>query len=297
MVFIGDICNTYDNMTHLDLDLLRSFAVIAETGALSRAAARLGLTQAAISLRVKRLEHMAGQTLLDRNGRGVTLTPQGTRLLAHAQRILRYHDEALAELSGKGLSGTIRFGCPDDYAVVFLPILLRGFARAHPQVLVEVHCAHTPRLLERLERHALDLALTSVPEQEQGVAIIRREPLVWVGSVGSNAANLDPLRLALSDPDTLDHLAARRSLEAVGRAYRLAYASASLAGLTAVVRSGQAIAVLTRTAVPEDLRVLPPESGLPRLPSVGIALMVDSPRPAAVVSAFAAHVRLALPSI
>jgi DNA-binding transcriptional LysR family regulator len=115
--------------------------------------------------------------------------------------------------------------------------------------------------------------------------------------VGSDAANLDPLRLALTDHDTLDHRAARRSLEAAGRPYRLAYASASLAGLTAVVRSGQAIAVLTRTAVPEDLRVLPPETGLPRLPSVGIAVTVDPAQRSAVVSAFAEHVRRALPTI
>jgi DNA-binding transcriptional LysR family regulator len=285
-------------MNHqLDLDLLRTFTVIAETGALSRTSARVGRTQAAISLQVKRLERILDHRLLERTGRGVALTPQGTRLLTHAQRILRYHDEALAELSGRGLTGTIRFGCPDDYAVVFLPHLLRGFARAHPEVLVEVHCAHTPRLLERLERQGLDLALRSFAEGEKGVAVIRRERLVWVGAVGSSAANLSPLRLALSDPHTLDHRAARRGLEAVGRAYRVAYASASLAGLTAVVRSGQAIAVLTRTAVPEDLRVLPPESGLPSLPSVGIGLTMASERPSAVVAAFADHVRLVLPSI
>ena len=281
----------------LDLDLLRTFAVIAETGALSRAGARVGRTQAAVSLQVKRLEALLDQQLLERTGRGVTLTGPGTRLLAHAQRILRYHDEALAELSGKGLSGTIRFGCPDDYAVVFLPHLLRGFAREHPDVLVEVHCAHTPGLLDRLERHSLDLALTSFAEGQKGVTIIRREPLVWVGAVGSNAASQDPLTLALSDPDTLDHRAARRSLDAVGRAYRVGYASGSLSGLIAVVRSGQAIAVLTRTAVPEDLRILPPESGLPALPSVGIGLTVDSEEPAALVSAFAEHVRSVLPTI
>jgi DNA-binding transcriptional LysR family regulator len=284
-------------MQHLDLDLLRTFATIAEAGTLSRAAVRVGRTQAAISLQVKRLERIVDQTLLDRTGRGVTLTPQGIQLLAHAQRILRYHDEALAELSGKGLSGTIRFGCPDDYAVVFLPILLRGFARKHPRVLVEVHCAHTPRLLERLERHALDLALTSLLEPEKGGAIIRREPLVWVGPMGFDAENLDPLRLALTDPDTPDHRAARRGLDAMGRSYRIAYASASLTGLTAVVRSGQAIAVMTRPGVPEDLRVLPPESGLPRLPSVGIVLTVDSAQPSAVVKAFADHVRVVLPTL
>lgn len=280
----------------LDLSLLRTFVIIAESGALSRAAGRVGRTQAAVSLQVKRLEQILDQQLLERTGRGVTLTGGGTRLLAHAHRILRDHDEALAELSGKGLSGTIRFGCPDDYAVFFLPHLLKGFAREHPDVLVEVHAAHTPRLLERLERHGLDLALTSHAEGSKGVTVIRREPLVWVGAVGSDAASMNPLRLALTDPDTIDHRAARRSLKAAGRAYRIGYASASLAGLTAVVRSGQAIAVLTRTAVPEDLLVLSPESGLPRLPIVGIAVTVDK-RPTAVVRAFAKHVRSVLPTL
>ena len=102
----------------LDLNLLKTFTVIAETGSLSRSASRIGLTQAAVSLQVKRLEHLLDQQLLERTGRGVTLTRNGSRLLEHAERILRYHDEALAELSGTGLSGTIRFGCPDDYAVL-----------------------------------------------------------------------------------------------------------------------------------------------------------------------------------
>jgi DNA-binding transcriptional LysR family regulator len=281
----------------LDLSLLRAFVVIAESGTLSRAAGQLGVTQAAISLQVKRLERAVDQPLLERTWRGVRLTPAGTRLLAHAGRILQYHDEALAELSGKGLTGTIRFGCPDDYAVTFLPHLLRGFARVHPKVHVEVASAHTPRLLERLERKELDLALTSFPEGETGAAIIRWEPLVWVGAVGSNAAERRPLRLALTDPDTLDHRAARQCLDAIGRPYLVAYASASLVGLTAMVRSGQAIAVLTRTAVTADLRVLSTESGLPELPSVGIGLTVGSRRPSAVVSAFASHVRRLLPTI
>jgi molybdate transport repressor ModE-like protein len=281
----------------LDLSLLKTFTVIAETGSLSRSARRIGLTQAAVSLQVKRLEQLLNQQLLERTGRGVTLTGNGSRLLEHAERILRYHDEALAELTGTGLSGTIRFGCPDDYAVSFLPQLLRGFAREHPEVIVEVHSAHTPRLLEQLERHSLDLALTSFGLGEKGVNIIRKEPFVWVGAHGFNAANMDPIRLALTDPDTLDHRAARRSLDAAGRAYRIGYASASLAGLTAVVRSGQAIAVMTRTAVPDDLRVLPPETGLPRLPGVGIAVSVASKRSTAVVSAFAEHVRSVLPTL
>ena len=83
---------------------------------------------------------------------------------------------------------------------------------------------------------------------------------MWVGSPGTNATSRNPLQLALSDPATLDHQAARKSLDRIGKRYRVSYASASLAGLTAVVRSGQAIAVLTQTGVPPDLQVIP--SGL-----------------------------------
>lgn len=280
----------------LDIDLLRSFALIAESGSLSRAASRVGRTQSALSMQMKRLEEVVNQPLLLRTGRGVQLTGQGERLLMHAQRILRCHDEAMADVSGRGLSGTIRFGCPDDYAAVFLPSLLRDFASQHPQVLVEVICAVTPRLLEQLDVHAVDLAMISLADGV-GEGVIRREPLVWVASQSTGAVDFDPLPLALSHPDTLDHQAARRTLDAQGRAYRVAYASSSLAGLTALVRSGQAIAVLTQTAVPSDLQVLPASAGLPELPGVGIALRFDRESPSALVEAFAAHIRTVLPAL
>lgn len=280
---------------YLDLDLLRTFLMIAETGALSRAAERVGRTQAAISMQVKRLEGILNQPLLQRTGRGVLLTPHGERLLVHAHKILRAHDEALAELSGEGLSGTLRLGCPDDYAAAFLPPLLRDFAARHPQVLVEMYCAPTPRLLERMNAHALDIAIISLAEGSSASEVIRHEPLVWVGARGTDAAQMETLQLALSDPDTLDHQAAISSLKAAGRAYRLAYASHSLTGLIAVVRSGQAIAVLTQTAVPADLQILLGETGLPALPTVAMALKLHSRKPSALVSALEQHIRLALP--
>jgi DNA-binding transcriptional LysR family regulator len=279
----------------LDIDLLRSFVAIAETGVLGQAAARVGRTQSALSMQMQRLEGVVEQPLLFRTGRGVTLTAAGERLLAHARQLLALHDETLAELRGEQLSGVLRFGCPDDYAVVFLPHLLRGFASLNPRVQLEVVCAPTPRLRELLARHAIDLALVSVMASADDADVIRREPLVWVGQRGGSAASLDPLPLALGAPDAFDHQAPRQALEAAGRAYRLACASSSLAGLVAMVRSGQAITVLTQTAVPDDLQVLPADAGLPALPTVGIALAFDREQPSALVSAFGSHVRQALP--
>ncbi len=281
----------------LDIGLLRSFVAIADANTLSRAAERVGRTQAALSQQVKKLEESIQQPLMIRTGRGVTLTVHGERLLAHAHKILRQHDEAVAELSGDTLSGRLRFGCPDDYARVFLPGLLQSFASRHPQVFIEVVCAPTPRLLERLKGKSLDIAIVSQPDSKERHHFLRREPFVWVGSKGSDAHRRDPLQLALSDPDALDHMAATASLERAKRKYRIAYASGSVAGLTAVVRSGQAITVMTRTGVPPDLQILPPASGLPPLPSIGITVMTAAQRPSTLLSRFDEHVRAELPGL
>lgn len=282
---------------HLDIDLLRCFSLVAETGTLSRAADRIGRSQAAVSMQMRKLEDIVGQPLLNRTGRGVFPTIHGERLLVHARRILRSHDDALAELSGRSLSGTLRFGCPDDYANAFLPSLLRSFAELHPQVMIEVVCASTPRLLAQFERNVLDLALTSVPLNSSR-EVLRLEDLVWVGPKESDGNLPTPLRLALGDPDTLDHRAAISALGQSQRAYQLAYSSGSLAGLLAVVRSGQAIAVLTRAAVPGDLALLSnAATGLPDLPKIGLTLRMDGKRASPLTRAFEAHVRALLPTL
>lgn len=280
----------------LDIDLLRSLVAVAETGVLGQAAARVGRTQSALSMQMQRLEGVAGQPLLYRTGRGVTLTAAGERLVVQAAELIRRHDEALAELRGAQISGVLRFCCPEDYAVVFLPHLLQGFASLHPLVQMEVTCAPTPRLHELLARHAADLALVSVAADAEA-DVIRREPLVWAARRGAVAATLDPLPLALGAADAMDHQLPLRALQAAGRRYRVAYASSSLSGLIGMARSGQAVTVLTRTAVPDDLEMLGEDRGLPALPAVGLTLAFDRERPSALTAAFAAHVRKALPTV
>ena len=297
IVFNSDISYGYAMTRHLDIDLLRTFVAIAETRTLGRAGGRIGRTQAAVSMQVKKLEAMLNQPLLNRTGRGVALTLHGERLLGHARTILRHHDAAFADISGSGLSGTLRFGCPEDYATAFLPQILRGFAGRHPEVFVEVFCAPTPRLKERLKKHALDLALVSTGDDAEAAPVVRREPLVWVGNHHDDVVTREPLQLALSDADTLDHRAACERLDAANRPYRVAYASASLSGLLAVVRSGQAIAVLTQAAVPPDLQILATGKLLPRLPTVGLIVEFDLRRPPALVVEFAEHLQQLLPTL
>ena len=114
----------------LDLALLRNFAVVARTGSISLAALQVGRTQSALSMQMQRLEGEIGQALLHRSGSGVRLTTAGERMLAHAEALLARHDDIMADMSGAALKGSVSLGCPEDYAIAFLPGLLKGFFAA-----------------------------------------------------------------------------------------------------------------------------------------------------------------------
>lgn len=282
--------------TRLNIDLLRHFVAIAETRVMVRAANKVGRSQAALSQQVKRLEAEVGQTLMIRSGRGITLTAHGERLYQYALQILRVHDEAVGVLRGESLSGELRVGLPEDYAYAFLPSLLRGFSNRHPQVVIEVVCAPSTQLVEQLKAQTLDIAIVSEPDNPNR-EFLSKAQFVWVGAPGGDAHKRDPLLLALTDADDMNHQAAISRLERAGRKYRIAYASGSVAGLISVVRSGQAIAVLTQYAVPPDLTVLPVSSGLPSLPSIGITVKTARRSSSPLLRSFEAEVRSILPTL
>ncbi len=261
-----------EDMPHLDIDLLRTFVTIADTRSLTRTATEVGRTQSAISMQVRRIEEVAGGEVLLRTVRGVELTARGETLLRHARELLRIHDAALAELTGRSLAGALRLGCPDDYCIAFLPVLLREIAARHPRVAVHLVCAPSTHLRRMLHDKRIDLALISLAPGDHGETPVRHEKLVWVGAHARVAERDGSLALALSEPDTLDHQAARRALDGAGIAYHVACESASKDGLLAMVRAGIAIAVLAEGAVPADLLILDGESGLPPLPVLGVAV-------------------------
>ena len=83
----------------LDIDLLRSFVLIAEENSFTRAAERVGRTQSAVSLQVQRLESLVGHRLIERGkGTGVRLTAQGNYLLDRARELLSLNDEILSSV-------------------------------------------------------------------------------------------------------------------------------------------------------------------------------------------------------
>lgn len=274
----------------LDPDLLRSFVLIAEGASVTRAAQRVGRTQSAVSMQMRRLEDILGQPLLVRGPRGFALTPHGAWLLERARPWLSMHDEIVANFRTPDVSGTVRLGTPDDYVLLWLPEILARFAETHPAADVEVVCAPTSDLLERLDRGELDVTLYSAGNekgQESGIPLWRG-PLHWVGSAAHAVHRQLPIRLSLAQPSCIWRRAATAALDAAGIPWRVTYTSSAQMGTHAVVLAGLAVTVGLAGHLPSGLRVLDGADGLPPLPEFEIALAQRSDTP--VARALARHI-------
>jgi DNA-binding transcriptional LysR family regulator len=189
--------------------------------------------------------------------------------------LLAAHDELWAAFHTTRLQGTVRLGSPDDYALRFLPPVLKRFADSHPGIDVDVLCLPSDELVERLRAGLLDLSLISEchepadwPKEE-----LWRGPLNWITSERHAPHRLTPLPLALAHRACSWRAAAVAALEAAGMPYRVAYTSASQAGTHAPVLAGLAVTVSPMSWLPEGLRPLRADEGLPPLPDFGIMLL------------------------
>ncbi|HEU0133790.1 MAG TPA: LysR substrate-binding domain-containing protein [Allosphingosinicella sp.] len=259
---------------NLDLDLLRCFVTVAETGNITSAGERLRRSQSAVSLQVKRLETCLDLRLFDRSPRHVRLTAAGERLLSHAHSLLALNDAVLDELAEPALEGTVRLGTPEDFATTHLSGVLARFAESHPRVHMEVSCDLTLNLLGRFGAGEFDLVLVKREPSggETGVRVWR-EPLVWAASPRFGSARQDPLPLVVSPNPCVYRARAVGALDRAKRKWRIAYTCGSLAGSQAAVRACLGVTVLPRDMVPPDLATIDDTGELPDLHDTEIALL------------------------
>jgi DNA-binding transcriptional LysR family regulator len=275
----------------LDSDILRAFVYVAEERNFTRAAVRVSRTQSAVSMQMRKLEAMLGQTLFHRGrGEGVELTLHGEYLLARAREMLAINDQIWSSFHMPQITGEVRLGTPDDYALRFLPSILRNFAQAHPAVQITVRCAPSSELAKAMTAGTLDLTLLSEGHEPEHTptTLLWRGKLAWMASETDDPLRQDPLPLALANPDCAWRRAALRALDAAGRRWRIAYVSDTQTGTIAPVMAGLAVSVTAPTLLPPGVRLLRPgEGGLPELPDFSILMMVGASKNPKTVTALA----------
>ena len=275
----------------LDLDQLRTFVAIADSGSFTKAADSVHKTQSAVSMQMRRLEERIGKPIFGRDGRSAKLTEDGERLLGYARRLIRLSDETVAAFDDDELSGRVRLGTPDDYADRFLPEILARFSRSNPKVEVTVVCEPTVQLVDCIRNGSLDLAIVTNHELTPTAEVVRQEPLLWVVSNHHRIEEEDVLPLALGRDTCCWRKSAQEALNGTGRRFRLLYASNNSTALAAAVLAGLAISVFPESALRPGMRVLGEAEGFPRLAPCQIALLRAANRPStATIDALAEHI-------
>lgn len=260
----------------LELDVLRTFLAISETGSFTAAANAVFRTPSAVSMQIKKLEEQLGRTVFKRDARSVSLTADGEMLLTYARRMLALNREAVSKFVAPDISGVVRLGSPDDFGERVLPSVLKRFALSHPSVAVDVTIDQSVNLRRRMAARQLDITLITCTDaqMDQEVEIVLSEPIVWAGVSGGSAHLREPLPVSIWEEGCAWRSAALKALAEDGRAYRIAYMSAHTAGQRAAILADLAVAPLPRSFIGGDLVELGEPDGMPLMGNYHIGMIV-----------------------
>lgn len=258
-------------MRHVDLDLLRTFQAVVETGSFAGAAEQLGCTQPAVSLQVKRLETMFGRTLVER-ARPARATEPGQTVLGYARRMLRLNDELLSRFDDGREGVVLRVGIPNDFSVAMLPAALSRFATAEPRVVLDLQSDLSVTLLDGLRNGQLDIVVAMTTERVSDLAVKTwTERLVWVAAPTIKPSAERPLPLICYPEGCVYRARMLKRLAEEGVHWRIAMTSASFASIITAVEAGLGASAFAESTAPAGL-VVERRKPWPDLGTVSIGL-------------------------
>lgn len=291
----------------ITLRQLRYFVALADTRSFGLAAARVNISQPALSLQIKEIETSLGTLLVERLPRDIRLTRAGEDVLARARVILaQVHDLEQAVRWQDGLSGELRLGVIPTVAPYVLTQLLARLHREEPQLEIRVREALTERLIEGVVNGRLDAAIMALPVEDARLVAtpLCEDRFLLAGTEGRIAAlgrGVERLRPKQIDPDHLllldeGHCLADQALEVCGLKGRgqLDMGASSLATLCGLVEGGFGLTFMPELAAHSEtsgkrielLRFAAPE------PSRSLVLVRrKSSSDAGWVEGLAAHIR------
>lgn len=249
----------------MNLHHLKVFLTVAESGSVSAGAARLFISQPAVTREIRDLEASIGLPLFDRRPRGVSLTEGGQRLLHYAQRIFALEEAAERDLRGFASldDGELRLGASATLGSYLLPELIEGFHRLHPCVAIDLSVSNTREVAAQLEDGSISLGFVEGAFDEQAFAshLLDRDRLLPVAGPAhplAGRSGLDARELA-GQPHYLreEGSATRASVEQAyrerGIEVRARMSIGSTEALKRLVQDGRGIAWLSPHMVREEL--------------------------------------------
>ncbi|MFT7475007.1 MAG: DNA-binding transcriptional LysR family regulator [Verrucomicrobiales bacterium] len=230
----------------LDVESLRALRAVVETGTFTEAASHLGMTQSAVSWKIKRLEERVGLDLVKRGGSEIEATPDGRDLLLYGERMLEAHDEAVEHLSRSDLSGVIRLGTNEDLRGGELADVLARFGRMYPQIRLDVRVQLSGAVREWLDDGEVDLAVVQIEADDvrPDDVVLWTEALAWVHGVEATFDLNDVVPIVTFGPGLIYLESSEESLRRGGLRWRTVLECPMLSGVQAAVEAGLGLAAL-----------------------------------------------------
>jgi DNA-binding transcriptional LysR family regulator len=257
----------------LEIDLLRAFVAVAETGSFTAAADVVGRSQSAVSQKILRLEEILGRRVFDRTSRALMLTRDGEQLLGAARRMLEFNDAVMRGLLEPPAVGNLRLGISEDFVPRQLPKLLARFGRLYPGVHLELMTGLSCDLLGAYDADRLDVVIAKKDGLAQRGRVIWREPLVWMAAADYQLDLSGPARLVLLRPPCSYREQMLAALDSVRREWVAACTASSLMGIQAAVAGGLGVTVLGRSFVQPGMQILQSPDDWPVLPLTEITVV------------------------
>lgn len=254
----------------LDLGAVQAFVRIAELGSFTRAAEAMQTTQAAVSLKLKRLEKRLGWRLIERTPRYVELSTQGATFLEHARELLVAHDRALAVFVGTRQRLTI--GISDHVAGPELPALIARMNSHDQKLLIEIRIGSSGDLLQSFDRRELDTVIVRLHATRSDGETLAEEKFGWFAAPSWQHRADEPLPLAtMAEPCGVRALAGQ-ILDAAGVPWTEIFVGGGVAAVAAAVMAGLGVAALAPRMLPFGAIDVGLKLGLPDLPRLPVVL-------------------------
>ncbi|NUA30219.1 LysR family transcriptional regulator [Cupriavidus basilensis] len=278
----------------LDLDAIQAFVRIADLGSFTRAAEAMRTSQAAVSLKLQRLEERLGCRLVERTPRYVALSAQGVAFLEHARELLAVHDRALAGIAG--VRQRLVIGISDHVAGPELPALIARMNAQNPLLLIEIRIGSSGDLLQSFDRRELDTVIVRLHVGRSDGEILADEKFGWFAAPSWEHRAGEPLPLAtLAEPCGVRAMAGQL-LDAAGVPWTEVFVGGGVAAVAAAVVAGLGVAALAPRMLPLGAVDVGPKLGLPDLPRLPVLLhsRVSDGRPRDALAALSAAFRSAV---
>ena len=278
-------------MTTLDIDTVRAFLLVAELQGFTRAAEALGTTQAAVSLKLQRLEAVLGKRLVERSPRAVGLTTDGAAFLPRARALIEAHDRAL---SGETPARQrLSLGISDHAAGPELVPLLERLHAMSSQLALAVTIGFSRDMLDAYDAGKLDAVVVRQEGSRRGGEKLTEDEFGWFAAKRLAWRRGDTLPLAtLASPCGVRALAIR-ALDKAGIEWSERFVGGGVTAVSAAALAGLAVAPLARRIAPAGLVDIGTAHQLPRLPASKVMLhsKVSDPAKLAALRALAAAFR------